>query len=130
MPRPKDAMRGSRNAASHDLAQTDGRDRPIRCASLDADEHEDDGFDEVPVDDEFERRVDELVEPMLRLAGARGRMSRLSQIFRDEMTVMVRFESMASRTVGDLIDLGDEVRALLNAVRSGEPDEKVALNLF
>src|SRR4051812_22822853 len=51
MPRPKDAMRGSRNAASHDLAQTDGRDRPIRCASLDADEHEDEGFDEVPIDD-------------------------------------------------------------------------------
>jgi hypothetical protein len=64
---------------------------------------------------------------MLRPAGAVGRRSRVSPAFEHQVTVMVRYEGMAGRTVGDLIRLGDDVRAL--AVRSGEPDEQVALNL-
>ena len=83
----------------------------------------------VDADEDFENSVEELVEPMLRHAGAVGRKSRVSQLFQHEVTVMVRFESMAGRTVGDLIALGDDVLALLRAVRSGEPDETVALNL-
>lgn len=42
---------------------------------------------------------------------------------------MVRLESMVDRKVSDLIKLGDDVRALLLAVRSGVADEEVALSL-
>ena len=80
-------------------------------------------------DKDFENSIERVVAPMFRHAGAVGRRSRVSQVFEDEVTVMVRFESMVGRTVGDLITLGDDVQALLLAVRSGEPDEKVALNL-
>jgi hypothetical protein len=84
---------------------------------------------QVHFDDEFERSVEEAVAPMLRHAGAIGRLRRGSELFGKQVIVMVRFESMAGRTVGDLIALGDDVRALLIALRSGESDEKVALNL-
>lgn len=62
--------------------------------------------------------------PMLRYGGAVGRRSRVSQVFQHEAIVMVRFESMVDRNVKDLIKLGDDVRALLLAVRPGEVDEK------
>jgi hypothetical protein len=80
----------------------------------------------VDFDEEFERSIDDLVSPLLKHAGA---VCRVSLIFEHMVTVMVRFESMRDRSVGDLIDLGDHVRALLLAVRSGQPDEAVALNL-
>jgi len=53
----------------------------------------------------------------------------VSPVFGHETILMVRFESMVDRKVKDLIKLGDDVRALLLAVRSGDVDEKVALNL-
>jgi len=84
---------------------------------------------QVDFDEDFENGIEDVVAPMLRHAGAVGRRSRVSQLFDRQVAVMVRFESMVGPTVGDLIRLGDDVRALLLAVRSGEPDEKVALNL-
>ena len=80
-------------------------------------------------DEEFENSIEQVVTPMLSHVDAVGRRSRVSPAFRDEVTVMVRYTGMAGRTVGDLIRLGDDIRALMLAVRSGEPDEHVALNL-
>jgi hypothetical protein len=84
---------------------------------------------QVDFDDGFEAAMEEILAPMLRHAGAVGRRSRVSQVFEHQAIVMLRFESMVNRTAGDLIALGDDVRALLLAVRSGEANEKVALNL-
>lgn len=80
-------------------------------------------------DETFEAGMEEILAPMLRHAGAVGRRSRVDQVFEHQAIMMLRFESMADRTAGDLITLGDEARALLLAVRSGEAGEKVALNL-
>lgn len=80
-------------------------------------------------DEGFETSVEEIVAPMLRHAGAVGRRTRVSLVFPHEVVVMVRYEAMSGRTVGDLISLADDVRALLLAVRSGESHQAVALNL-
>lgn len=66
---------------------------------------------------------------MLKLSGAIGRASRVSPMFEHEVVVMVRFEQMGGRTVGDLVDLADDVGALLRAVRSGKASREVALGL-
>lgn len=66
---------------------------------------------------------------MLRYAGASHRVSFVSQLFEDEVVVMVRFDHVAARTGADLIALADDVRALLSAARSGRVDQRVALNL-
>lgn len=83
----------------------------------------------VDFDDAFEDGVESLVEPMLRYAGALGKRSRTSEVFKDYVVVRVRFEELNDRTVGDLIDLADDVRALLVAFRSGEPDQRVGRDL-
>lgn len=80
-------------------------------------------------DGAFEEAVEGVVEPMLRHAGAVGERSRGSEVFKDQVVVRVRFKQMKDRIVGDLIDLADDVRALLLAFRSGELDERVARNL-
>lgn len=83
----------------------------------------------VHFDEAFEEAVEGLVEPMLRYACAVGERSRVSEIFKDQVVVRVRFEQMKDRVVGDLIDLADDVRAVLLAFRSGEPDERVGRDL-
>lgn len=83
----------------------------------------------VDFDSAFEEAVEDLVEPMLRYAGASGERSQVSELFKDQVVVRVRFDQMRDRTVGDLIDLADDVRALLLAYRSGDPNERVARNL-
>jgi hypothetical protein len=81
-------------------------------------------------DEEFEQQIDGIVEPMLRYAGASYRKTSVSQVFRDEVVVMVRLNDMKGRTGGELIGLADDVRALLSAARSGQVDQGVALNLI
>jgi hypothetical protein len=54
----------------------------------------------VDVDEAFENSIDQVVAPMLTHAGAVGRSSRVSVLFRHMVTVMVRFEAMTDRTVG------------------------------
>jgi hypothetical protein len=80
-------------------------------------------------DEEFEAQIDGIVEPMLRYAGASHRTTYVSQLFDHEVVVMVRFDDMGGRTGRELIALADDVRALLNAVRSGQVSQQVALNL-
>lgn len=80
-------------------------------------------------DEDFENEIDTIVEPMLRYAGASHRISFVSQLFEDEVVVMVRLNGVAGKTGADLIALADDVRALLSAARSGKVDQRVALNL-
>lgn len=80
-------------------------------------------------DEEFERRIDGIVEPMLTRLDVSYRISTVNQIYPNEVVVMVRFNKMAGKTGADLIALGDDVRALLNAARSGRAEKDVALNL-
>lgn len=80
-------------------------------------------------DEEFEKQIDGIVAPMVRYAGALHRTTYVSQLFEREVVVLVRFDEMKGRIGGELIALADDVRALLNAVRSGRVDQRVALNL-
>jgi hypothetical protein len=82
------------------------------------------GFDEA-----FENEIEGIVEPMLRYAGAEYRTSYVDYLFDGEIVVLVRFTDMEGRKGADLIALADDVRALLQAVRSGNVTPEVALNL-
>lgn len=81
------------------------------------------------VDMQFEQNVESFLAPMLKRSGAAGRLSRVSTLFEHEVVVMVRLLETGGKSVGDLIRLADDVRALLLAVRSGRVEEKVALGL-
>jgi hypothetical protein len=83
----------------------------------------------VHADEVFEQGLETLVNPMLALSGAIGRTSTVSLMWRHEVVVMVRFESMSGRTVGDLVDLAATVRALIQAARSETADREVAVGL-
>lgn len=83
----------------------------------------------VGLDPQFEQSIESVVAPMLEHAGAIGRVTRVSLLFEHQVVVMVRFTEMGGRTVGELIGLADDVRALLLAIRSGQANDKVALGL-
>jgi hypothetical protein len=83
----------------------------------------------VDLDEQFEQNVESVAAPVLERSGASGRVSRVSSLFEHQVVLMVRFLKMRGRTVGDLIRLADDIRALLLAIRTGRADDKVALGL-
>lgn len=85
---------------------------------------------QVDFDEDFERSALELVSPMLERLDAVGRISRVSELFPGEVVLMVRLKDMRNRVLGDLIELGDHVRALLLAARSNAPDSRIAVDLI
>lgn len=100
--------------------ESHGSDQLYAVVSIDLDRY----FGE-----KFERQIDGIVEPMLTRLDVSYRTSTVNPIYPHQVVVMVRFNKMAGKTGADLIALGDDVRALLNAVRSGRADKDVALNL-
>jgi hypothetical protein len=84
------------------------------------------------IDEEFEARVPELLEPMMARLGAEAKAPFHSTgIFTDgNFIVMVEIPKMSGKRVADLLDLALDVQALLRAARKGEFDRGVARDLL
>lgn len=85
------------------------------------------------VDEEFEGRVADLLAPMMaRVAGSAKAPFHPPDAFFDsgDFIVMVEFNQMSGRTVGELLDVALAVQAFLKAARAGEFNRTVARDLL